>query len=834
MAMSAAIGDVLPAGKPCKEFMVGVTGINADMSEAGVLAVTKITPGTPAAGKLKAGDVLLAVNGTSLEVQDPRHPLGEAINKSEGGDGTMTFAIKREGKKIDVAIKLEAIGGYSPTWPDNCKKSQHIVSQTADFILKCGGPGRSTSKGKSEGNIHNYLEGLFLISTGQEKYMPSVREFARNDAAKPAGTSAWTNGFRGIFLGEYYLATGDKAILPALKAVCDAASATQYYGGWSHGGCVPGYVTGGLVNSAGNQDFVTLVLARECGVNVSQYSYDSALTLFYRFAGHGSVPYGDHYPEMWWSSNGKNGGVAAALTLLPDEKFQGAAQVLALNEVDTYNGFETGHGSPFGNQTWRGIVDAIVPQKFQSVYRLHKDNLAWYYDLSRMPGGGFKTPYFPTYSTIGGAPTYQTGLLAMAYTAQLHNLRITGKAPTKYSVKHVPTKVELELPYTDFQKADYVLGGGDMGLWPDQICEAFTTFYGPNGKVIGHTASGCTPDARKKQMPPEWYFGLMHHYDPVVRSWAAHGLGFLGAPAIPEILKAMQSPDARLRAAGLEAISGTTGWSPGCTKENITPEMIKEHFLPYIIKPLKDPKAPTWEKRQALAALSKADNETIAAQTELIRPYFSNDEWWLRTAAFQAVKPLVADAKALRPLLKDMLASYDADTHLSSRRWGATDVFKNILAKNPDKQFTSDVIAGMAHSVNAIQIRDGFKQPIDTTNIYETLRYIDLKQHPENIIPLLPTMVRVFPKMEGSFALWLYTGEGWGNTGMIKAAEALGKNAGPVVAAMKAILPGLTARTDANKRNAEQLTKTIEAAKKAIEAYESKYGEVKAGQAPVK
>lgn len=43
--------------------------------------------------------------------------------------------------------------------------------------------------------------------------------------------------------------------------------------------------------------------------------------------------------------------LASALTLLPDEKFQKAAQLLALGETDSYFSTETGHGSTFGNVT---------------------------------------------------------------------------------------------------------------------------------------------------------------------------------------------------------------------------------------------------------------------------------------------------------------------------------------------------------------------------------------------------------------------------------------------------------------------------------------------------
>ena len=83
---------------------------------------------------------------------------------------------------------------------------------------------------------------------------------------------------------------------------------------------------------------------------------------------------------------------------------------------------------------------------------------------------------------------------------------------------------------------------------------------------------------QKKQMPVEWYAKLMRHYSPTVRDWAAHGLGFQGEDAIPEIKKALASDDGRLRVAGLDAISCTTGWGVGKTNSNITPEMIKAGF----------------------------------------------------------------------------------------------------------------------------------------------------------------------------------------------------------------------------------------------------------------
>jgi hypothetical protein len=818
--------NTLPAGKDCKEFMVGVTGILAEI-KGGALRVTKVTPDTPAAGRLKPGDVLQTVNGVSLEVQDPRHPLGFAINEAEGRDGRMAFAILRDGRKQTVTIRLEAIGRYSPTFPLQCKKSKRIVEEAAAFILKQGGPG---------GGITGNLEGLFLLSTGEKKYLPAVEACAVKLAAGKCGTSTWAIGYSGIFLGEYYLATGDKRILPALKARCDRLTAGQYYGGWGHGTahCGPGYVTGGLLNAAGDQALTTLVLARECGVAVDEKTYNDALRLFFRFAGRGGVPYGDHHPELWWSSNGKSGGLAAALALLPGKKFQGGARLLALSETDSYDDSETGHGSTFGNITWRNIVDVLVPAEHQASYRRHKDRLIWYFELSRMPGGGFRTPWYPGYGPIGKAPQYQTGLIAMAYTAHLKKLRICGRPRTPFSAPHRPTAVERSLETDDFHRTDFI-DGTVIQETPDEIEAVFTTLYDATGKKLPRRAKASVNDERKKKMPVAWYAKIMRHYSPTFREWASHGLGFQGEKAVPEITQALASRDGRLRVAGLDAISCTTGWGIGKTTSKITPEMIVAHFLPQILKPLKDflpqilkplkdPKAPMWEKRHALMAMSCCDAATVKAHLFLITPYLGDGEWWLRAAAFTALHPIIPETEAFRSALPAMLASYDADRNLPSRRWGATTLFKTAIAKNP--ALKDEIVAGMAASVGRIKVRDGFKQPIDLNNIFETLRYVNMKKHPEHAIPLLPAIERIFPDLEALPASWTIIGARWGNIGLVKAAEMLGKDGRPFIATMKRIAPNLAGR-DKKAKQGDTLKKAEAALQAAIKAYENKYGVVK-------
>jgi len=192
-AMSqTVVANTVPSWKETPPIGVGVTGMivtvtsgtedpkQAKFDTPHVATVTEVLSETPADGHLQPGDILESVNGVSLKVVDPRHILGQQINASEGRDGKMTFTLRRGGETKTVTIQLDPIGSYSKTFPIDCEKSDFLVNQTAKFILENGGP---------EGGITGNLEALFLMSTGETKYMPAVEKYAVELASKPCGTS---------------------------------------------------------------------------------------------------------------------------------------------------------------------------------------------------------------------------------------------------------------------------------------------------------------------------------------------------------------------------------------------------------------------------------------------------------------------------------------------------------------------------------------------------------------------------------------------------------------------------------------------------------------------
>jgi hypothetical protein len=184
--------------------------------------------------------------------------------------------------------------------------------------------------------------------------------------------------------------------------------------------------------------------------------------------------------------------------------------------------------------------------------------------------------------------------------------------------------------------------------------------------------------------------------------------------------------------------------------------------------------------------------------------------------------PLIPETETFRSALPAMLASYDADNNLPSRRWGATSLFKKAIAQNPELR--DELIAGMAKSVNELKLREGFKQPIDRNNIFETLRYIDMKKHPENAIPLLPAIERIYPTMATLPASWTIIGARWGNIGLAKAAEKLGDEGKPFIASMKRIQPNLEARCAKKDKQSATLQKALDTLTKTVEGWEAEFG----------
>ena len=783
-------------------FSVGVTGLRVTIEKGLVVTVEGAVRGSPAEGKFTRGQVLVGVNGKAFADNDPLVMLGEAVGAAEAGRGTMAFALK-DGKQVTVTIPV--LGAYGETWPLNCEKSARIVKQTRDTIL--------SGDLLDGGGIPNMLAGLFLLSTGEAQDRAAVKPMIMRIAANPVvgGGSNWPRGYQGILMAEYYLRTGDGSVLAGLKKLCDGCAESQFTGGWAHGGLAKdqnlGYVQGALMNPAGAPILTALILAKECGVDVKEPMFSEALHFLYRFAGHHAVPYGNHRPEMWMSCNGKNGMLASALNLLPNDPYRSAGQYLALDMADSYRWLRAGHTGGGFDVIWRSLTAHLVPDDRTNHYRTHMERLAWYYDLSRQPGGGFAMVGEGRY----GGTAWGTGGMALAYTAPLRTLRITGKQPTQHSKK-------VEVPQRPWgNEADEV-------FTRTEHCEGF----GPETLEAHEIFAGIGSGKR------DLCVKMLKHYNAVIRVTAAKKLAEL--QAVEDLAKGLAHPDPRVRRAACEGISNDNGFFrslDGRAKSAFTPEQVSAAFVPGLTRILKDPKAAWWETDGALYAVARADPDDIRRNLDLITPWLKHKEWYLHEAAFWA---LVGLGESIQPAEMFMLAEVFARETHSKPQGDYGGAFGYLFNKKGVKLSPADMRTFMSiigRQISDPRIPPGTAEPAKHQCVFKVgmmLKRLDPSVHgmlQEHYARYMATW-----KPDYQHSVWLVSGSRW-TVPMTTVLESLGKDGKVLCQALKATIESIKSGErkipDRDPGTGGAHLKVLGTLKKAVEEWEAKHGKVRAG-----
>ena len=91
-----------------------------------------------------------------------------------------------------------------------------------------------------KGGIPTRLEVLGLLATGEDKYRSIIQDYVRRlaDSLKDAvvGNSSWNISYEMLLLTEYYLATKDAYVLPAIQHIAaQIARGASDVGTFSHG-----------------------------------------------------------------------------------------------------------------------------------------------------------------------------------------------------------------------------------------------------------------------------------------------------------------------------------------------------------------------------------------------------------------------------------------------------------------------------------------------------------------------------------------------------------------------------------------------------------------------
>ncbi|MBU01530.1 MAG: hypothetical protein CME14_09805, partial [Gemmatimonadetes bacterium] len=211
-------------------------------TDARQILVTEVEAGSVSEGVLEVGDVILGI-GDKLFTSDARMALGWAIDEAESAENKgilklirwrpVKDATPRKGTRAMVALKLRVMGSYSDVAPWKCPKTKLILKDALKVIVESKDMGRLGATA------------LALLATGEKEHLALVREYLHNQKwASPelkisveiGGKQSWSSGFHNLLLTEYFLASGDEYVLPAIREYAIKTAMGQSGGGtWGHG-----------------------------------------------------------------------------------------------------------------------------------------------------------------------------------------------------------------------------------------------------------------------------------------------------------------------------------------------------------------------------------------------------------------------------------------------------------------------------------------------------------------------------------------------------------------------------------------------------------------------
>lgn len=614
----------------------GPVGIGIMLEKGPVMKINNVEPGSPAekTGQLKQGDIIESINGIALSAtkRDPRIVLGQLITDAEAKDGKIGLMIKDKGP---VLVQIPVLGTYSKTWPLNCPKSDKIVRNLADLLAK---------QGKNEwGSV------LFLLSTGEEKDLEVVRGWMKE--RKPIWAHNWQVGVEGMGVCEYYLRTGDASILPVIQAGADHLRDRIYNGGWSGRGASFNYQSGGHLNAAGVHCVTFLMLAKTCGVNVDEKTFQSALAHFFDYSGKGSVPYGDYVPKPGFRDcNGKTGGLALAMAvasrLTPDGETSIYAKAAQTNAMKAYYGthdYNVGHTGGGIGEVWKSVGAQLLAEKRPNQHREYLDVRRWALELARRHNGGIGVAGGEegNYDQASGEKLAWGTFNALNYTAPRKHLHLFGAPLSKFAKPYkLPVRPNGSVAADDDFSSPLPVPGASWTI-EQYNNEALAKFGGWN--VYGQVFNDKVTDETLRI--------FLHHPEISHRFDALNAMLKYKKDAM--ILDCLRSKDARLRHVGIMAMHelwGTWRKSDDATKARITPEMMAE-----VDKIIRNPEESAFNRGWAVGLLQHADLPRLRTFRDLLVEMIEKGTRQGQVSGIHASVPFLTDPESYKIIFPPMM-----------------------------------------------------------------------------------------------------------------------------------------------------------------------------------
>jgi hypothetical protein len=466
-------------------YNLGITGLRAQLvaDEPKALLIKYVFPKSPADGRVKVGDLIVGAGGQMFQeahrngygekvfgADGPIAELARVLEECQGVDrkGKLALTLRRGQETVDVELDVgREYGTYSAAYPGACAKSDKILAKLLKYLVA-----HQEKDGSFGDPVHNTFAPLALLASGDAKYLPAVernvRYHCRVTRAKDLSLINWSYTSAAIVLSEYYLATGDKWVLPELQKVHDLLAKSQYlrmsqidprakkshpdsfpkgpkdsHGGWGHN---PGFEGYGPIAMLTGQGALAYSLMHRCGIKIDRRNHDAAYEFLKRGTGkNGYVWYGDQIgggPDNW-ADMGRTGaaGIANFLSPYDDPVYRERALSHAKVIGKHPQSFPDTHGSPAMGMAYTALAANVDPDSFRKLMDANR----WWFTMAQCIDGSFY--YQPNRDNAGyGADARMTAssVVAFLFTIPKHSLVITGKEAAQPRAKPAKTPPAVE------------------------------------------------------------------------------------------------------------------------------------------------------------------------------------------------------------------------------------------------------------------------------------------------------------------------------------------------------------------------------------------------------
>ncbi len=391
---------------------LGPTGMRAKVlrDEPIKLEIRYVFPGSPAEGKVKVGDKITGANGRKCRTphkfgygmdvfggEGPLMDLGNALYDSQTNksrNGKLTLSIERDGNPMTVELKIKTQIPFAKTFPFDCQRSDDHFDFICEYLVK-----RQRENGLWHGRPHiNCFAMLALMSSDNPKYKPMVTKAAKRMAETTSddylndtgGHPCWRYGFYGICLGEYYLATGERWVLPELEQINKWFLGGQHRGGWGHKPWDEGGKNGyGPFNAITTQIKMAMGLMARCGIEIDTDRYRQAHEFIDRGANaFGYVWYKDGGKgNKRWADMGRTGSAALAYHVSPlgGQEYLDRALLHSKCIGDHPQTFPDTHGSPLLGMGWTALAASIDEKNMRKLMDYNR----WWIVLAECEDGTY-------------------------------------------------------------------------------------------------------------------------------------------------------------------------------------------------------------------------------------------------------------------------------------------------------------------------------------------------------------------------------------------------------------------------------------------------------------